>query len=104
MLDARVIPAIVGAVEFGDPKPLVILNNRLGPRAAHRRADQHEFFYLNGVVAFLLDVIAHDRVGDFLQLPQFQRLIEFAARRRGLLAQPEAQRAGPVVRQLKQIV
>jgi hypothetical protein len=29
VLDARVIPAIVRAVEFGDPKPLVILDDRL---------------------------------------------------------------------------
>jgi hypothetical protein len=38
MLDLREVPPIIRAVEFGDPQPLIIFDDRLGPRGLKNQA------------------------------------------------------------------
>ena len=86
MLDLREVPAIVRAIELGDPQALFILDDRFWPRAAHRRSDQHKLLRLDGVGVLFVDLAAYNVVGDFLKLREVQRLVKRAAGRWRLLA------------------
>jgi hypothetical protein len=67
MFGARVVPAIVRAIKFGNPQPFIILHYGLWTRAAHRGAEEHEVLDLCSLFGFNV-LLPHQSVRNLLQL------------------------------------
>jgi len=95
--DARVVPAVIRAVEFCYPQAIVVFDDSFRTRTAHRRADQDQILGLRSFLGFVI-VLAHQRFSDFLELREFYHIVELAPRRWWLLVKAEAECARAVIR------
>ncbi len=85
------------AVEFRHPQILPVLHHGLRASAAHRRAEQQQVLDLLRL-RVVRNLIFDQRGGERLKFFKIDRLVEFPQRERAGSVEPEAERAGPVVR------
>ena len=89
MLDASAVPRIIRAIEPCDPKTGIVFNDRLGPGAAHRGAEQQQVLNLVRFRALRDVCIGDDGIGQVPPLSQAEGLVEVPRGAGGLRVQPE---------------
>jgi hypothetical protein len=103
VFNTGIVPAVIQPVEFGQPKPMVILHDYLRTGAAHRCAQQQQFLNLRrGWVRG--NFVLNQGVGEILQFGAVDGLVELSLRGGGHIAEPEAKRSCSVIGRFQKVV
>lgn len=95
--DARVVPAVIPAVEFLLSIGHRCLRRQLSDAHRYRCTDQHQILDRHSFPGFVT-LLAHQRFSDFLELREFDGFVELTPRRWCLLGKAETEGAGAVIR------
>ena len=104
MFNPCLIPFVVRATEFRDPKSVIVLYNSFWPCAPHGGADEQEFLDLACCRIRAHVLFANDCVCDGQQFSQVKCLVKVSSRCRRLLSNTKPESACTVIGGVQQIV